>query len=80
MALRFLCIDPTTANDNCPALFVDDETGDLIVQGWTDTDPLTLAEAAKVSSLAENETIVRLPARMRDVILEALRADGATVR
>lgn len=80
MALRFLCIDPTTANDNCPSMFVDDETGDLIIQGWTETDPKVLMQAAKVSSLAENETIVRLPARMREVILEALRADGATVQ
>lgn len=80
MAIRFLCISPDTNGDECPALFVDDETGDLLVQGWVETDPATLAKAAEHSPLAENEMVVRLPASMRDVIMEALRADGAAVQ
>jgi hypothetical protein len=79
MALRFLAIDPDTNGENCPALFLDEETGDLLFQGWTVTDPQTLAESGTHSPLADSESLVRLPARMRDIILEALH-DGAAVQ
>ena len=49
MALVFAGIDPDTGGDNCPAVFVDDETGDLIFQGWTVSDPKMLADVAKHS-------------------------------
>jgi hypothetical protein len=80
MALVFAGIDPDTGGDNCPAVFVDDETGDLIFQGWTVTDPKMLAEVAQHSSIADNESVVRLPARMREIIMEALNGQGATVQ
>ena len=74
MALRFLAIDPATRNGGCPAVFVDDETGDLLFQGWTVTNPSTLAQAAAQSPIADDESLVRLPARMRDIIKEAMDA------
>ncbi len=74
MALRFLAIDPATNGKGCPAVFVDDQTGDLLFQGWTVADPATLAQAAVHSPLAANETLVRLPARMRPAIEEVLGA------
>ena len=43
MALRFIGIDPESDGDNCPAVFVDEETGDFLLQGWTVTDPATLS-------------------------------------
>jgi hypothetical protein len=73
MALRFIGIDPATDKDNCPAVFVDEETGDLVFQGPTVTDPQTLAEATSHSRLAAHESVVRLPARMRQIVLEAVR-------
>ena len=79
MALRFLAIDPDTNGENCPALFVEEETGDLLFQGWTVTDQQTLAESGTHSLLADNESLVRLPARMRKIIMEALN-DGAAVQ
>ena len=39
MALIFIAIDPDTDTDHCPAVFVEEETGDLLFQGWTVTDP-----------------------------------------
>src|SRR5260370_21787949 len=39
MTVRFLAIDPDTNGENCPALFLEEETGDLLFQGWTVTDP-----------------------------------------
>jgi hypothetical protein len=80
MALRFLAIDPETNGDNCPALFLEEETGDLLFQGWMVTDPQTLAESGTHSPLADNESLVRLPARMREVIMEALNDQGAAVQ
>jgi hypothetical protein len=79
MALRFLAIDPDTNGENCPALFLEEGTGDLLFQGWTVTDQQTLAESGTHSPLADNESLVRLPARMRKIIMEALH-DGAAVQ
>jgi hypothetical protein len=39
MALIFVAIDPNTNGDHCPAVFIEEETGDLLFQGWTVTDP-----------------------------------------
>jgi hypothetical protein len=80
MALVFVGIDPDTGGDNGPAVFIDDETGDLIFQGWTVTDPKMLADVAKHSPIADDESVVRLPARMREIVQEALNGHGATVQ
>ncbi len=32
MALVFIAIDPDTTGDHCPAVFVEEETGDLLFQ------------------------------------------------
>jgi hypothetical protein len=80
MPLRFLAIDPDTNGENCPAVFADEETGDLLFQGHAVTDSATLADAGTHSPLGDGEFVVRLPARMRAVIREALNAEGAAVR
>ena len=79
MALKFIAIDPETDQDHCPAVFVEEETGDLLFQGWTVTSPATLAEVDGHSRIADNESVVRLPARMRAIILEALSGHGTAV-
>ena len=80
MALVFVGIDPDTGGDNCPAVFTDDETGDLIIQGWTVTDSKMLADVATRSPIADDESVVRLPARMREIVQEALNGQGATIQ
>lgn len=80
MALRFAGIDPGTNGDHCPAVFMDEETGDFLFQGWTVTDPVTLADVARRSPIADSESVVRLPARMRQIILEALSGQAATIQ
>jgi hypothetical protein len=55
MALRFLAIDPDTNRLNCPALFLEEETGDLLFQGEAVTDPEMLAESSTHSPLGETE-------------------------
>jgi hypothetical protein len=34
MGLRFIGIDPATNGGNCPSVWVDEETGDFLFQGW----------------------------------------------
>jgi ferredoxin len=80
MALIFVAIDPGTDGDHCPAVFVEEETGDLLFQGWTVTDPQTLTDVSRHSPIADNESVVRLPARMRAIIMEALNGQGATIQ
>jgi hypothetical protein len=80
MRLRFIGIDPGTNGDHCPAVFVDEETGDFLFQGWTVIDPDTLADVVRCSPIADSESVVRLPARMRQIILEALSGQAATVQ
>lgn len=79
MALKFIAIDPDTDTDHCPAVFVEEETGDLLFQGWTVTSSATLNEVDGHSRIADNESVVRLPARMRAIILEALSGHGTAV-
>jgi hypothetical protein len=71
MRLVFIGIDPATNGLNCPAVFADADTGDLLLQGWTVTDPQVLAETAAHSPLGSAESVVRLPARMKAMIMEA---------
>jgi hypothetical protein len=80
VTLRFIGKDPESDTNNCPAAFVEDETGDLLIQGWTVTDSAVLEESGKHSPLATSESLVRLPARMRQTIMEALNAQAAAVR
>jgi hypothetical protein len=76
MGLRFIGIDPATGGLNCPAVFVDEDTADLVITGWTVDDTQTLAEVAEHSPIAAHESVVRLPARMRKIIQEAVRDDS----
>lgn len=80
MALLFIAIDPDTNGLNCPAAFIDEETGDLLFQGETVTDQDTLAKAGHHSPIGDNESLVRLPARMRVILMEALNGRGAAVQ
>ena len=67
MALRFLGIDPNTDGVNCPTVWLDESTGDYVLQGWRVTDPATLAE---IGEIPEGETILRIPRRMTRFFLE----------
>ena len=80
MTLRFIAKDPNTNGDNCPTFWVDEETKDLVIQGWR-ADDETERECLKTGSIPETEAVVRLPARMMAAIREACDvADGSSVR
>jgi hypothetical protein len=80
MALQFVGKDPESDTNNCPSVSVDEETGDFLLCGWTVTDLETLAAIAAHAAIAEHESVIRIPARMRTILLEALHGQGAAVR
>jgi hypothetical protein len=74
VALQFIGIDPNTPGGNCPSVWVDDQTGDLVIQGWEETDEANRAKIASKSPILAHERIVRLPARMRSIVRDALES------
>jgi hypothetical protein len=81
VALEFYGKDDTSKNQGSPAVFIDRATGDLVFQGWTEADAVVLAEISSYSRTAGNESSVRMPARMKPMILRALEAlDGDTAQ
>lgn len=70
MALRFIGIDPDTDGSHCPTVWLDDATGDYVLQGWRITDPETLAE---IGEIPDRETVIRFPGRMARFFVRAER-------
>ncbi|MER6713789.1 hypothetical protein [Streptomyces sp. NPDC000877] len=74
MGLRFVGKDPESGDHGCPAVWVDEETHDLVIQGTT-ADADTVAQTVQDSPLPDHEDVIRLPLRMIPLLREAL--DGA---
>ncbi len=72
MRLSFVGITPDTPNSECPAVYVDEDTGDIWFQGETVTDPAALAEVARHSPIGAHESVVKLPAVMGPIVMEAI--------
>ncbi len=72
MRLSFVGITPDSPVNECPAVFVDEETGDIWVQGETVTDPAALAEVIGHSPIGAGESVVKVPPVMRQFLLEAI--------
>lgn len=78
MTLQFYGKDPDCPGNNCPAVFRDEDTGDLYFQGETVVDPALLARLSEECGISDSESVVKLPTRMVEMIVEACRA-GAVV-
>ncbi|RKN50089.1 hypothetical protein D7231_35820 [Streptomyces klenkii] len=76
MTLRFMGIDPATDGDECPTAWVDEETADIVMQGWL-ADEATTAECLATGKIPETEAVVRIPARMVPIIRKACDAAEA---
>lgn len=72
MRLSFVGITSNTPDNDCPAVYVDEETGEIWFQGETVTDPEKLAEVAQHSPIGPRESVVKLPPDMKAIILEAV--------
>ena len=86
MTLRFIAIDPKTGTGESPTVWVDEETQELILQGWKPTPELEAQCAATeipghAVGIPDSEAVIRIPARMTQMIREACDVlEGADVR
>ncbi|MFE0457821.1 hypothetical protein ACFW1A_01005 [Kitasatospora sp. NPDC058965] len=71
MSLRFIGKDPDSPDGDSPTVWVDDETRDLVIQGWK-TSLETEEQCRADGKIPEHETVVRVPARLARVLREAL--------
>ncbi|WP_328623484.1 MULTISPECIES: hypothetical protein [unclassified Streptomyces] len=70
MALRFVGKDPDSDTGQCPSVWVDEASGDVLVQGWK-AEPAVIAECLEAGDIPDTEAVVRLPARMVELLREA---------
>ncbi|MEY9841786.1 hypothetical protein [Streptacidiphilus sp. EB103A] len=70
MSLVFISKDPGTDGANCPTVWVDPESQEIVVQGWK-ADAAMTAECLTVGSIPDTEAVVRLPARLVAALREA---------
>lgn len=70
MGLRFLGIIPNTPTDESPTIWLDEESGDLLIQSYKATEEEVRAcqEIGSIpghsTNVPDHETIIRLPAVM----------------
>ncbi|MCI3930842.1 hypothetical protein [Streptomyces sp. AN091965] len=76
MPLLFIGIDPDTKTADSPTVWVDQDKRELVLQGW-EPAPELHAECAAFEApghavgIPDGEAVVRIPARMIDMIREA---------
>lgn len=75
MPLKFVGIDPITDGHNCPTVWVDEATSEIVIQGWR-ADKATRAECLATGPIPEHETVLRLPARMASILKDACDVAG----
>lgn len=79
MALQFIGIDPNSDEGDSPTVWADQARHELVFQGWKANAELTAECAAfelpgHAKGIPDNETVIRIPARMIDIIREACDA------
>ncbi|UED84080.1 hypothetical protein [Streptomyces profundus] len=79
MGLRFLGIIPNTAKDDSPTIWLDEESGDLLIQSYRATEEEVKAcqeigsTPGHGTDVPDHEAIIRLPKAMIQYIP---RSDG----
>ncbi|MFJ1885290.1 hypothetical protein [Streptomyces sp. NPDC088137] len=80
MTLHFIAKDPESQQDHCPSVWFDDEAQEFVVQGWK-ADEILQLKCLESGPIPDNEAVVRLPARMIDVLRKVIDvADRSAVR
>jgi hypothetical protein len=72
MRLTFVGITPDTPDNGCPAVYVDEDTGDIWIQGPAVTDSTALEEVARHSPIGLGEAVVKVPPVMKSFVMEAV--------
>lgn len=79
MSLQFIGIDPETGDKASPTVWVDHDKREFVFQGLK-PEPETLAECEAFEvpghavGIPEHEAVIRIPARMAQMIREACDA------
>ncbi|GAA1122222.1 hypothetical protein [Nocardiopsis composta] len=73
MRLRFIGKDPESGKDGSPSVFVDEDSGELVLQGWKVGDEVR-EDCRKAGPVPDHEDIVRLPGRMVPLLRKACDA------
>lgn len=71
MALRLVGVDAESPNNGSPTVWVDEEDGSIVVQGWKITSEPELEQIAARGPVPAHETVLRLPVRMAPFLAEA---------
>lgn len=86
MKLRFLGIIPNTPIDDSPTIWLDEDSGDLLIQSYRATDE-EVKKCQEIGSIPghstdvpDHETIIRLPAVMRKYIPQQEDGNGEVPR
>ena len=58
MALQLRLLGTTSDEGKCPTLYEDLTSGDIVVQGYTVTDP---EDVAQLQNVLDGESFVRIP-------------------
>lgn len=80
MALRFVGKDPDSPNNGSPTVWVDEEDGSIVFQGWKIADERTMSEITAAKPVPDHETVVCVPARMATFLMEACGGGATGVR
>ncbi|MFI0739634.1 hypothetical protein ACH4PU_16335 [Streptomyces sp. NPDC021100] len=73
MALHLVGVDPESGGGNCPTIWVDPDTRDLVIQGRK-ADEQTTRDCLKTGAIPATEAVVRIPASMVSMMREACDA------
>ena len=80
MALQFIGKDPDSPNNGSPTVWLDEDDGSIVIQGWKIADERTMSEITAVKAVPNHETVVRVPARMTAFLMEACGGGTTGVR
>ncbi|MGR4850157.1 hypothetical protein [Streptomyces sp. LARHCF252] len=72
MALVKLGQDPESPDGKSPTVYLDDQTGNYVLQGWRITDPERLAQM----DIPGHETVIEFPRRMMQFFPEVSDGGG----
>ncbi|MCT9139980.1 MULTISPECIES: hypothetical protein [Streptomyces] len=72
MALVKLGQDPESPDGKSPTVYLDDQTGNYVLQGWRITDPERLAQM----DIPGHETVIEFPRRMMQFFPEVSGGGG----
>lgn len=75
MSLRFIGKDGNSPNNGSPTVWMDEQDGSIVIQGWKIQDEATLAAIEATAPIPDHEVVLRLPRRMAPFLLEVCRSD-----